>query len=92
MVSAVKVISVEMTTAMVFNEEEQAVEALYCVCLAVNDSEKKYSIGLTKNNLINKLKITIVAKRKPPIEPIRPKFKGFVALLDTVKTKNNGET
>lgn len=86
MVSAVKVISVEMTTAMVFNEEEQAVEALYCVCLAVNDSEKKYSIGLTKNDLINKLRFTIVAKREAPEEH---KFQGFEKLLDTVKTINN---
>lgn len=66
MVSAVKVISVEMTTVMVFNEEEQAVEALYCVCLAVNDFEKKYSIGLTKNDLINKLRFTIVTKKNNP--------------------------
>lgn len=71
MVGAVKVISVEMTTAMVFNEEEQAVEALYCVCFAVNDSEKKYSIALTKNaltknDLINKLRFTIVAKKNNP--------------------------
>lgn len=63
MISTVEVISVEMTTAMVFNEEEQAVEALYCVCFAVNDSEKKYSIGLTKNDLINKLRFTIIAKK-----------------------------
>ena len=43
MISTVEVISVEMTIAMIFmifNEEEQAVEALYCVCFAVNDSEK----------------------------------------------------
>lgn len=71
---------------MVFNEEEQAVEALYCVCLAVNDSEKKYSIGLTKNDLINKLGFTIVAKREAPEEH---KFQGFEKLLDTVKTINN---
>ena len=71
MVGTVKVVSVEMTTAMVFNEEEQAVEALYCVCFAVNDSEKKYSIALTKNaltknDLINKLGFTIVAKKNNP--------------------------
>jgi hypothetical protein len=71
MVGTVKVVSVEMTTAMVFNEEEQAVEALYCVCFAVNNSEKKYSIALTKNaltknDLINKLRFTIVAKKNNP--------------------------
>ena len=66
MVGTVKVVFVEMTTAMVFNEEEQAIEALYCVCFVVNDSKKKCSIGLTKNDLINKLKFTIVAKKNNP--------------------------
>lgn len=51
MVSAVKVISVEMTTAMVFNEEEQAVEALYCVCLAVNDSGVSFILRSNTSNL-----------------------------------------
>lgn len=77
MIGTVDVVSVEITTAMIFNEEDQTIEALYQVCFAVNCSEKKYLINFTRIDLINKLGFTIVAKREPPIEPIEPKFKGF---------------
>lgn len=78
MIGTVKVISVEITSTMIFNEEDLVIEALYQVHFAVNCSEKKHLINFVRrSDLINKLGFTIVAKREPPIEPIEPKFKGF---------------
>ena len=89
MIGTVKVIAVEITSTMIFNEEDLVIEALYQVYFAVNCSEKKHLINFVRrSDLINKLGFTIVAKREPPMEP---KFQGFEVLLDNVKTKNNEE-